>query len=327
MKIEEVFTFNNLYNSVLECCKGVRWKTSTKNFEKFLVENVSRLRKEVLTGTFKSKGFTEFDLCDRGKMRHIKAVDISERVIQKCLCDYYLIPLIRPKLIHDNGATLKGKGMKFALDRLKCHLQRFNKEYGTNGYVLKFDIKSYFDSINHTKLLNKIRKIVDDDKLFNLYKYFIDCFGEKGIGLGSQVSQISALFYLNSFDHYIKEQLHCKYYARYMDDGYIISESKEKLKDLILELKLLLEDEDLKLSKDKVSISKVTHFIFLKRHWTLYKSGYVRIIPNHKTLMRLKKKWKTIKTKDKKTIEQFKASVKGLLKYFKQRRLEEYVFA
>ena len=327
MNFEQVFTFEHLYNSAKKSCKGVRWKTSTKNFETCLIENVAILKQQILSGTFKSKGFKEFDLNDRGKTRHIKSVHISERAIQKCLCDYWLIPLLQPRLIYDSGATITNKGMKFAINRIKCHLQRFGRIYGNNGYILIFDIHDYFNSINHTRLLNKVYKISDDKYLFNLYKYFIDCFGDKGLGLGSQVSQISALFYLSQLDHYIKEKLHCKFYGRYMDDAYIISNDKKDLYKYLEDIKIIIEKEDLQLSEQKVKICKVTDFIFLKRHWSLKENNYVTSKPIHATLKRFKKKWKKIKLKDEETKRQFKASINGTLKQFKTRRIESYVYS
>jgi len=58
----------------------------------------------------------------------------------------------------------------------------------------------------------------------------IYAFGNKGLGLGSQVSQISAVFYPNSVDHFIKDKLGIKTYGRYMDDGYIIHNNIKELK-------------------------------------------------------------------------------------------------
>ena len=65
---------------------------------------------------------------------------------------------------------------------------------------------------------------------------FIDDFGEVGLGLGSQISQVSALMYPNKLDHYIKEELRIQAYGRYMDDGYLVHESKEHLQHCLQEI-------------------------------------------------------------------------------------------
>lgn len=326
MGFEEVFSFTNLMKAARNSCKGVRWKSSVINFERTLIENVALLRKELLEGKFRTRGFITFTLKERGKIRFIQAVGIKERVVQKCLCDYWLSPLLQSKLIYDNGATIKGKGFKFATNRLKCHLQRYYRKHGSEGYILLFDIKKYFDSINIKTLLESVHKIADNERLFNQYAYFIEQFGSKGLGLGSQVSQISALYYLNSVDHYIKETLRAKYYARYMDDGYIICESKEQLKQYIALIQKELNKIGLQLHSTKTHIEKLSHFVYLKRHWSLQPNGYVKCRPIHKTIARIKRRWQTIKTKCKQIIESFKASVKGILEEFKTRRIYEYVY-
>lgn len=326
MEFEEVFSFNNLMQSARKCCKGVRWKTSVINFESKLVEAVAQIRHELLEGTFKSGGFITFTLRERGKVRFIKAVGIRERAVQKCLCDYWLAPLLQSKLIYDNGATIKGKGFKFAIDRMKCHLQKYGRRHGCEGYILLFDIKKYFDSIDNNILLESVHTISDNERLFNQYAYFINQFGDKGLGLGSQVSQISALYYLNYVDHYIKETLRVKYYARYMDDGYIIASDKEILKEYVKIIKAELKKLNLELNERKTHIEKLSHFVYLKRHWSLKSNNYVSCRPAHKTLERIKKKWQTIKTKCKEAIQSFKASVKGILEEFKTRRIYEYVY-
>ena len=330
IKFEEVFTFTNLYKSYENCCKGVGWKTSTKNYQIKAVQNVANLYKALKSGKYKSKPFSKFVLSERGKTRQISALHISDRVVQKCYCDYFLVPLLSNKLIYDNGACLKNKGLNFTAKRLKAHLQQyFRKHKGNTGYVLTFDYSKFFDSIDHQILVDKIRREIKDDKLFALYKHFVDCFdGDKGLGLGSQMSQISALFFTNEIDHYIKEKLKVKYYARYMDDGYLISDSKEFLIMCRDEIIRLSEKLNLKINVKKTRIWKLEKgFMFLHRHWNLTKKGFVKLKPSHSTLLRLRKRYRKIKKLNKPdALERFIGSTSGFIKFFKNRRLFDYVY-
>ena len=86
-------------------------------------------------------------------------------------------------------------------------------------------------------------------------------------GLGSQISQISALFYLSGIDHFIKEVLKCKYYERYMDDGYIIDSCKERLLKIRSILIEKAKEIGLIINISKTKIYKTSNFIILKRHW------------------------------------------------------------
>lgn len=99
---EQVFSYENLYKAGLACCKGVRWKCSTQRYLASLSENTARTRKALMDGTWKTMGFHEFDIMERGKLRHIRSVHISERVVQRCLCDNALVPLFSSAFIYDN---------------------------------------------------------------------------------------------------------------------------------------------------------------------------------------------------------------------------------
>ena len=91
---DEVFTFDNLLTCAKACFKGVRWKPSTQIYETQMIKNVSETYKILKNRKYKSKGFHTFYIHERGKVRYIQSVHISERVVQKCLCDYCLTPTL-----------------------------------------------------------------------------------------------------------------------------------------------------------------------------------------------------------------------------------------
>lgn len=297
ISFEEVFTYDNLYNASRKCRLNVSWKPSTQRYLNKELLNVSVLRNDLFSGKYKALPFGEFDLSERGKVRHIKSCHIKDRVVQKCFCENCLIPLIMPKLIYDNGACMKGKGIHFARRRLKCHLQKYYRRFGNEGYVLKFDLKSYFDSIPHDKLIEKVAKIIKDEKLIKLYAQLVKDFGEgKGLGLGSQISQISAIFYLNDLDHIIKEKLHIKYYGRYMDDGYLIHKDKEHLTKCVEKIEELCNELGIRLNKNKTQIIKLSKgFVFLKSLWQLLPNGKVLVKASKSNIVRERRKLKKFK--------------------------------
>lgn len=330
MRFEEVFTFQHLYASYEKCCKGVNWKTSTKNYQIRAVQNVAATYRLLIEGKYKQKPFAKFTVSERGKTRQIKALHISDRVVQKCFCDYFLVPLMSNRLIYDSGACMKNKGLMFTANRLKAHLQKYYRTNKTNvGYILTFDFSKFFDSVDHEILLQKARKIITDDRLYKLYEYFVLCFeGGKGLGLGSQISQVSALYYTNEMDHYIKEKHRMKFYGRYMDDGYLISSSKEQLLECLETIKRFSEELKIKLNLKKTHIARIDKgFMFLNRHWVLKSTGYIKTKPSHTTLKRLKRRYRKIKKiVSPEALERYKASTSGFIKFFKNRRLNDYVY-
>ena len=111
------------------------------------------------------------------------------------------------------------------------------------GGIYQFDFHGYFASIPHDKAKERLRKHIHDPKLQEIGCQLIDDFislggieqdieHPHGVGLGSQVSQNIALDFASPIDHYIKDTCRIKGYARYMDDGYIISNSLKQLYEI-----------------------------------------------------------------------------------------------
>ena len=186
---DEVFSFRHLYLSGKKCCKGVYWKNSTQRYIGNIIPIIAKTHRELQNGTFKHRGFHAFTIMERGKKRYIRSVHITERAVQKCLCDYCLVPIYSACFIYDNSASLKHRGMDFALRRMTCYLQRHYRKYGLEGGVLLYDFHSFFDSAPHEPLFREADRRLHDLKIRELANSFVTDFGSVGLGLGSQVSQ------------------------------------------------------------------------------------------------------------------------------------------
>ena len=301
-----VFTYEHLLLSAYKCKNGVSWKSSVQNYMNNVHMNVSRTYDELHSGKFKYSSTYEFDTYERGKKRHIKSMHIRERVVQKCLCDYCLSPILNKSFIYDNGASLKGKGLTFTIDRLKKMLRKHYSKFGINGYVLLFDFSDYFGSISHSKAMELISKYITDTRLLSLIEQSIKIYADKtssnntddyvGIGLGSQLSQIFALLIANPIDHMIKDKLGFKHYIRYMDDGIVICEDKEKLRKLLADINAKADELGLKLNTRKTKIVKLTHgFEFLKKRTYLCENGKIIMKISRQSITRMRRKLKKFK--------------------------------
>ncbi|MCM1324353.1 MAG: hypothetical protein NC218_09335 [Acetobacter sp.] len=92
-----------------------------------------------------------------------------------------LLPEITPKFVYDNCATLKGKGIDFALKRARKHLQAAHRAYGfgKDFYGARIDIRKYFDSIDHEALKAIAKTVIKEEAIYNLVAYFIGTFAFK----------------------------------------------------------------------------------------------------------------------------------------------------
>lgn len=134
-------------------------------------------------------------------------------------------------------------------------------------------------------------------------------------------SQIMAVFYLNEIDHYIKEQLHAKYYIRYMDDGVILSNDKAYLKWCLKKIRKIMAQYQLTLNK-KTCIMNVSKngIDFLGFHYYIMNQKVIMKVRKI-TKKRLRQKMKKLdylyskKKITEKDIMQVIASYQGHLKY------------
>lgn len=296
---DKVFSYDSLYDAFYACEKGVRWKGSVLRYEATLPLSTLTIFDMMEKRKFKPMGFLEFDLCERGKLRHIRALKIGERCIQRTLCDNYLSLIIEPLLIYDNAASLKGKGTDFSLRRLKCFLSRYYRQYHTNeGYVFQFDFSSYFDNINHEILLKQFRRVLPDKEIYIVVEQMVKIFGDKGLGLGSQVSQIAAIFYPTLLDRVFKERLKMKGYCRYMDDGIIVCHTMEEVEKCKRTLKTICKELGITINQKKLTVSKLSKtFIFLKKRIRMTETGKVIVRISRDAVTRARRRLKKLAKK------------------------------
>ena len=293
---DEVFSFQHLYDSARKCRLNVSWKTSVQAFENDIGKNAYKLYQLLHERKYSQGKFYEFITVERGKQRHIRSLHIKDRAVQKCLCDYSLVPILSPTFIYDNGASMKGKGIDFALGRMDKHLHDYFLQNGNEGYILQYDFSKYFESIPHDVLKDIINHYYEDEDLKRLLFDMIDSFGERGLGLGSQMSQVLALAAASRIDHYFKDQKGVKYYGRYMDDGYIIARDKDYLFECKHELERLTDELGLKLNLKKTQITKLSHgFTFLKVRYVMQSNGHLHKHIARVSVTRMRKKLKVYK--------------------------------
>lgn len=319
--LETVASEEKLYEAFVKAKEGCDWKCSVQTYDQNFLTEIYKAHKLLTEKAYKPIPYHEFMINERGKVRHIQACDIRDRVIQKSLCDNVLNPILKKYLIYDNGASLEYKGTDFARRRLEVHLKKYYKEYHTNqGYILQMDFSKFFDSISHDKLIKMVEEKLPDDSVNWLFEVIINSFkGNYGIGIGSQVSQICGLYYPHEIDNYCKIVKGFKYYGRYMDDFYIIHPDKQVLQQLLKDVREICDRLELKLSEKKTHINKLDKiFIFLKVKYNFLEDGTIikRMHRTNITRERRKLKKYSLSTLPYKDIENNYGSWRGSAKKF-----------
>lgn len=289
--LKQITEIEELNQCFRECSKANKHKYQTQHYGENLIFNNIKLSEELRNGTYKVLPTNDFILHERGKIREIHAPNIRDRIVQKTLNKNILVPTLRRYLIYDNAASLKGKGTDFTRRRLKVHWNKAIKEYG-DFYILKIDIKKYFENIDHEILWNMVKSKIDSS-VWQLTKYVIDSSTntDKGLNLGSETPQILAVFYLSVIDNYCKTVKRIKFYGRYMDDIYIAAKTKEELHKLQSEIEIILREKlKLQLNKKKTYITKSTRGIVFMQQKYISINNKLVVTPVHKKFTRERRK-------------------------------------
>ena len=233
-------SYDNLFLAARRAMQRKRSKSYVDTFWLNLEGNIIALRRDLAAESYTPGRYRNF-YAREPKKRFISAAPFRDRVVHHALCNV-IEPIFDRSFIHDTYSCRRGKGTHMALDRCRRYLRRFR-------YVLKVDIRQYFDSIDHDVLLalisrrlrcprtmGLVKKIVAShtaassscayfpgDNLFTPYQR------PRGLPIGNLTSQLFANLYLDGFDHYVKEELRAKGYIRYTDDAVLFADSKDVL--------------------------------------------------------------------------------------------------
>lgn len=170
------------------------------------------------------------------KERWIIVPTLEELIVQHCVCKAMEEMFWRGMYEH-SYASLPRRGAHKAKKRIEKWIDTDPKNV---KYVLKMDVHHFFDSIPHDILKEKLAKKIHDDRMLDLLFKIIDVT-DSGIPLGFYTSQWLSNWYMEDFDHFVKEQLHAVYYVRYMDDMVIFGSNKKVLHQIRLAISDYLE--------------------------------------------------------------------------------------
>lgn len=138
----------------------------------------------------------------------------------------------------------------------KKHIERYIREHPKDcRYCYKSDVYHFYREVDTEILKQKLRKKIHDERFLHVLFAVIDSNKGKyrgkliplGLPIGFYTSQWLANFFLQDFDHFVKEKLKAKCYTRYVDDKQIFGSNKRKLREKLEKIKEFLSKENLSL--------------------------------------------------------------------------------
>ncbi len=267
---KKLHSYKNLEIAFKKARKHKTLQLDVLEFEKDVDNNLSLLQTELMLHCYHPKPLQTFIIRDP-KTRKISKSHFRDRVVHHALCNV-IEPLFEKSFIYDSYANRKQKGTLKAVERFSFFSRKVSHNYTRKVFVLKADVRHYFETIDHKILLSLLMKKITDKKISWLMKIILSNYhsgvDEKGMPLGNLTSQFFANVYLNELDQFVKQQLKVKYYLRYVDDFIILhpsplflGECKQKIHDF-LHQKLAL---NLHSDKSKIiCLSRGVHFLGFK---------------------------------------------------------------
>lgn len=200
---------------------------------------LSQIQDMLVNKTYEVSPYKLRKIMDKGKERELSKLPyFPDRIIQWAIL-LQIEPIFKKVFTNFTCASLKNRGIHKASQLT----DKAMKDRRGTMYCLKIDVNKFYPNIDHEILKNMLRKKFKDKDLLELLDKIIDSMpGEKGLPIGSYLSQYLANFYLAYFDHWLKEIKRVKYIVRYMDDVTVYNESKEFLHALLRDMEEYLRN-------------------------------------------------------------------------------------
>lgn len=236
---------DNMCSKVFKKCKNKNKVYKWESIKDVLVANIYQ---DLINKNYHFGSYHKFTIYEP-KERLIMSMNMYDKIVNHLVSEYVLLPSIVPCLIDSNVASRKEKGTSYGIKLYYKYRSVYDAKYGKNNYyLLKIDIKKFFDNIDHDILKKLLRTKIKDNDALNILDIIIDST-EKGLPIGANTSQLFAIFYLDGVDKYIKEDLKIKCYVRYQDDMILIHYDKEYLKYCLNEIIVKLNELGLEINK------------------------------------------------------------------------------
>jgi len=194
----------------------------------------------------------------RRKQRYIVVPSMREQIVHHMVINV-LRPIFLKGMYEHSYGSVPGRGAHLGKQRIERWIRTGGRDV---KYCLKIDIRKYFDSVPHDILKARLARVIHDERFLRVVYEIVNAGpGDRGIPIGFYTSQWFANWYLTGLDHYIKETLRAKYYARYMDDMVIFGGNKRELHQMRREIAGYL--------REQLGLE-------MKGNWQVFRFDYIR---------------------------------------------------
>ena len=255
-KFEDIISIENLLEAWKEFVRGKRNKRDVQKFQLNLMSNILDLHSDLANHTYRHGQYQAFGINDP-KPRKIHKAPVRDRLLHHAI-HRRLYPFFDRVFSADSYSCRLNKGTHKAINRFRSFAYQVNKNNTRTCWVLKCDIRKFFENIDHKILMKILADYILNQNILWLLGQVITSFSSRpgvGLPLGNLTSQLFVNIYMNEFDRFVRHRLKVNHYIRYTDDFIVLSHDKTWLEWILSQINEFLEYRlRLTLHPDKIFI-------------------------------------------------------------------------
>lgn len=234
---------------------------------------------------------------EKGQVRKLGVPTVVDRVIQQAIAQE-LTPIYEEQFSDSSFGFRPGRGAHDALKRCR--------EYVEEGYeyVVSMDLQSYFDTVNHSKLIEVLSRTIKDGRVISLIHKYLNAgvmegggfeATREGVPQGGPLSPLCGNVMLNELDKELERRGHK--YVRYADDCIIFCKSRKSAERTLENIvPYITEKLFLKVNLQKTTVSQVSKIKYLGYGFYRYK-GKCRMRVHPKSIEKMKNRLRELTTR------------------------------
>lgn len=280
----------------------------------YLREHQSELAQQLREGKYRPNPVRRVEIPkeEKGKVRKLGVPTVVDRVIQQAIAQE-LMPIYEEQFTENSFGFRPKRGAHDALKRCR--------EYVEEGYVyvVSMDLQSYFDTIDHSKLIEVLSRTIKDSRVISLiHKYLNSGVMEdggfhatpEGVPQGGPLSPVCGNVMLNELDKELERRGHK--YVRYADDCDIFCKSRKSAERTLEHIiPFITEKLFLKINLQKTTVSHVSKIKYLG--YGFYRNkGKCKLRVHPKSIIKMKKRLRELTTRGNKWSNPEREEVKGI---------------